>query len=114
MWVSEWKDWKIFAYNMPLRNLLESLQLDGIDLGFLPGRFDYAVRVPNTTTTITVAATPAFDDATAVIAPPDADSAADGHQINLETGDNTITVTVTAPNGADTETYTVTVTRAVG
>ena len=102
---------------MAANALLASLDLDGIDIGpssgryyyFLSGRFDYAVRVPSTTTATTVVAAPALAGATAVIAPTDADPATAGHQIDLAEGDNTITVTVS--NGTLTNTYTVVITR---
>ncbi len=42
----------------------------------------------------------------------DADASADGHQVDLDVGSNTITVKVTAEDGTTTRTYTVTVTRA--
>ena len=42
----------------------------------------------------------------------DADTDKDGHQVDLETGANTIKVKVTAEDGSTTKTYTVTVTRA--
>ena len=43
----------------------------------------------------------------------DASSSAPGHQVSLDTGANTIKVKVTALDGSTTETYTVTVTRAL-
>ncbi|WP_419944358.1 cadherin-like beta sandwich domain-containing protein [Candidatus Poriferisodalis sp.] len=54
----------------------------------------------------------AFDEeADVVISPADADLGADGHQVALAEGANTITATVTAPDGTVTV-YTVTVERA--
>ncbi len=44
--------------------------------------------------------------------PADAGAVTDGHQVDLDVGSNTITVTVTAEDGTTTRTYTVTVTRA--
>ena len=43
----------------------------------------------------------------------DADAQTDGHQVALTPGeDAVVTITVTAPNGTDTEVYTVTITHA--
>ena len=88
--------------------MLQSLELTGIDIGFSPGRPDYAVRVPSTTTSTVVTAA-ASTGATVTIDPADADTQTEGHQISLATGDNTVTVTVT--EGADTTTYTAVITR---
>ena len=44
----------------------------------------------------------------------DADSAAEGNQVNLSVGANTIALTVTSADGQATRTYTVTVTREAG
>ena len=58
-------------------------------------------------------ATTSHASATFVITPADADSNANGHQVNLTAGGDTeITVEVTAEDDNATETYTVTVTRA--
>ena len=110
MWVADRLDDKVYAYNMPANALLQSLELTGIDIGFSPGRLDYAVRVPNSTASTTVVPVAASAGTTVAIAPADADASTDGHQISLSTGDNTITVTVT--NAADTKTYTATITRS--
>ena len=42
----------------------------------------------------------------------DVDTGTDGHQVDLEVGENTIKVQVTAEDTTTTETYTVVVTRA--
>ena len=78
--------------------------------GFLPGRFDYRVGLLSTTNTVTVAATAAHSDATVAFAPADADTSADGHQINTPGGVFT-DVTITVTRGSDQETYTIKLSR---
>ena len=88
-----------------------------LDTPFASGTFAYTASVANTITSITLTATPSDDntEVTAVtlngspISDPDF---TDGIAVpSLVEGDNVITVTATAQNG-DTQTYTVTVTRA--
>ena len=106
---------------MPESGRLRLLKLSDADIGpFLHGIFEYEAEVANSVSVTTVTAERAFTtgssaitiDADGVTA--DADSIADGHQVNLAVGENVITITVTAPDGVTTETYTVTVTRAAG
>ena len=75
---------------------------------------DYTATVDNTTASITV--TPITGDANAMLtvngmAVPSGSASGD---IALSVGANTITTVVTAQNGINTKTYTVTVTRAAG
>ena len=49
-----------------------------------------------------------------VITPADADDATDDHEVNLELGENTISVIVASSDGTTITTYTVTVIRAYG
>jgi len=74
----------------------------------------YAATVPNSTSTVTV--TPTLGDplATLSVNAMPATSHVATSPITLNTGDNTITTTVTAQDGTTTNTYTITVTRAVG
>ena len=110
MWVSDLADDLLYAYSMPKSPALKSLDFSGIDLGaFSAGRFRYVGGAPNTVTSTTVAATATFSDSNVVITPSDADSATEGHQVSLSSGDNSIRIAVT--NGSDTRTYTVTVTQ---
>ena len=109
MWVVDDHQFKVFPHNMPATAALRSLELDVVDIGFSISRFDYARRVTSTTTVATVAAAAAASDSTVTITPADADSDTEGHQVDLSSGDNTITVVAT--NGDDTRTYIVTVTR---
>jgi hypothetical protein len=63
----------------------------------------YTVNVANDVESITIAAVPKQDGATV---------AGDIGTKSLDVGDNSFTVTVTAPNGEDTKDYTIVVTRA--
>ena len=64
---------------------------------------------------ITLETEAADSDATLSVSPSvDADPTVDGQQVNLDAGENVITVTVTAENGVSERTYTVTVTRSSG
>ncbi len=85
-------------------NTLKSLEVDGytLDPEFDPNSDEdhFTVTVPSDVDSVTVNAEPNADGATVVV---------DGNE-NLQPGENTVTVTVTAPNG-DEKTYTITVTR---
>ncbi len=91
--------------------MLGALSLSGTVLvpAFAADVLTYAATVPNTTAAVTVTASAADDHATAATAPEDFDTVADGHQVPLSVGANTITVTVTAED--QTAAYVVTVTR---
>ena len=77
----------------------------------------YATIVENTNSSVTITPTTRNADATVeflnaqdgLLA--DADERAEGHQVSLDPGDNTIKVKVTAQDGADTRIYTLVVTR---
>ena len=60
---------------------------------------------------VTVTAVPDDPAATIEISPVDADADADGHQIDLEVGDNAVAVTVVAADGVTVRVYEVSVTR---
>ncbi len=73
----------------------------------------YTASVANGVSSTTVTATPNHAGATAVITPTiDADVNTEGHQVNLDVGDNVVSVKVTAEDTTTTRAYTVTVTRA--
>ena len=84
---------------------------------FAGGTTDYTAAVGYTVSRITVAPTTTdggatvefLDSGDAALA--DADGNANGHQVNLAVGENTVKVKVTAADGVTTGTYTVTVTR---
>ena len=109
MWVADPNDDRLYTYNMPPSALLESLEVEGVNIGtFVPSTTGFEGRSPSTLTQTTVHAAAAFAAATVAISPGDADDTADGHQVDLGTGDTTVTVTVT--NDTLTSTYTVVVT----
>ena len=112
----------------PTLSSLEFEDLDGnpvaLDPGFEFDTFAYAASVPSGVHQITVETTlgypPSLSSVGASFEYLDADDAAiadadddiGGHQVALAEGDNTIKVKVTSEDGNETETYTVTVTRA--
>ena len=62
---------------------------------FTPSVVNYTTDVAADVATVTVTATPVYEGAEAVVAPADADPNTGDHQVNLETGANVITITVT-------------------
>ena len=101
---------RIFGFYLPTEAALASLSVSDADIGsFSPWDTSYTATVVGTTETVTVEAAAQHDDASVVILPADADPDAEGHQVSLNTGDNTITVTSGTYN--HTMTYTVTITR---
>ena len=70
------------------------------------------MNVTNVTVQLTVAATTSDANADVVITPDDTDSVVDDHQVDLNVGENTVTVTVTAEDGTTTKAYIITITRA--
>ena len=95
---------------------LASLQIESREIGFLPGRFDYVVQVPSARTEVTIAATAAHDDATVAFSPADANATTAGHQVSVSqypsNPANAPKVTITVTRGADTETYTIELSRS--
>ena len=92
---------------------LSALQLSDLSLSpaFSAEQTAYTARVDSDTTSVTVVATPTQSEASRAITPDDSDADTDGHQIDLDEGDNPIVVTVTAEDGATTRTYAIIVTR---
>ncbi len=94
---------------------LSALSLSGVTLapGFAAAATSYTASVADSVSSTTVTATPKHQaTATVAITPNHEDMSAAGHHVNLDVGSNTVTVEVTAPDGATTRTYTVTVIRA--
>ena len=93
---------------------LSSLSILGTGVtGFSAGTTSYTVNLDAPERPATVAAAAADTNASVVYSPADADSDTSGHQLVLNEGRNggrnTVSVTVTAEDGATTKTYTVTV-----
>ena len=74
--------------------------------------FTYTAEAATQFDAVTLTATTNQDNATVVITNDDNPSTPDTADLDLEVGDNTLTVTVTAEDPTTTETYTITVTRA--
>ena len=87
---------------------LASLALSYVDLAFSPATTAYRGRVADAVASVTVTAVP-VGDASATVSPADGDDVAEGHQVDLDEGPNTVVVTVVA--GGSTTAYTVVVTR---
>ena len=100
---------------MPLSRdaTLSALTVSPNDInGFASNDRSYEVGVASTVTEATVAATANDSGAEVEITPGDSNVGADGHQVALSAGKNTVTVTVTAADGATIKAYTVNITRA--
>ena len=96
----------------PVRDpTLESLTVSPRDIdGFHPARFDYAVGVDHTVSPVTVTAQASNPLATLTYSTTDA-SGSTGHQVDLASGINTLTITVS--DGDLDKTYTITIGRGV-
>ena len=92
---------------------LSNLELSDVALTpeFDPEVLNYDAQVAHEISTTTVTATTAHTEAQTTITPADDDTTTDGDQVDLDVGDNTITVTVTAEDTTIAQTYTVNVTR---
>ena len=79
---------------------------------FASGTETYAAAPRWSQPRLTVTPAENHDEATVAITPADADTVAEGHQVDFEVGVvKAVTVTVTAADGNTTKTYTVTITR---
>ena len=85
-----------------------------ISLGetFVPATTAYAAFVANGIDTVTLTATKNDSNATVAITSDDDTTSRDEAELDLMVGPNTLTVTVTAQDGATMQPYTITVTRA--
>ena len=91
---------------------LSALTVDGTSVaGFAADRDSYEFGVVHTTTQVTVLATPNDSGAMVGYAPADADTTADGHQVDLTAGQNAVTIAVAAADGVTSATYTLNVNR---
>lgn len=91
---------------------LRSLALSGVPINFASNRYQYSASVSHTTASTTVTASTNEPAARVSISPNDANANTVGHQVALAEGNNTIVVTVIAPNG-NSRAYTVTIRRAL-
>ena len=89
---------------------LIELEIYGVTPRYNSSMRIYELTVPNSVTTVEVRANPRERNAVVKIIPPDSQPAT-GHQVDLEPGANSISITVTATDEVTTQTYTVTVTR---
>ena len=89
---------------------LIELEIYGVTPRYNSSTRIYELTVPNSVTTVSVRANPRERNAVVEISPPDSQPAT-GHQVDLEPGANSISITVTATDEVTTQTYTVTVTR---
>ena len=102
MWVVDYDDDKVYAYNMPpsADHRLSDLTVSPKNLiGFATDRTSYEVGVASAVAQATITGTPANPNASVDYSGTDADAVADGHQVNLSAGRNEVTVTVTAEDG---------------
>ena len=108
------QDDSIYGYTLPENARLKQLSLDVGDIGlFTNGVFSYSATVPAGTTMATITAVAAFSGGSSDVefSVADADTSTEGHQVSLtQNGTTTVNITVTAPNGTDTETYSITIT----
>ena len=105
----------IEANDVPLSNdaTLSTLSLSGIDIGaFSSGTTDYSAIVEYDVASTTVTADPNDDGASVAVADANGVTYGTSRQVSLSSGDNEITVTVTAEDENVMKVYTVTLTRA--
>ena len=115
MLVVDVDDDKVYSFNMPpsADSSLSALAVSPRDIiGFDPGRASYQVGVASTVTQATVRATANHPDAMVTILPADA-SAAPGHQIDLSSGRNLLSITVFAEDPTLSTVYVVSINRGV-
>ena len=91
---------------------LSDLRVDGTSVtGFAADTTSYTAGVENSVEQVTIAASTRDSGAGLAYSPEDADPDADGHQVNLVVGPNTVTVTVSARDTTTTKAYTLTINR---
>lgn len=85
---------------------------DVLDPAFDSAETTYTAAAAHVIGVTTVAVSTTSADATVVITPADTQPTAEGHQVDLDVGANTITLEVSAEDGVTTKTYTIAATRA--
>ena len=92
---------------------LSALSLSGVTLmpDFASGTTTYTASVGHAVAETTVTATASDANASVEVTPEDADDGTSGDRVALAVGETTISVEVTAEDGEETQTYTVTVMR---
>ena len=95
---------------------LRSLTVNPVDISeFRSETTSYSLTVGSTVTQVTVSTIAGDTNATVAYDPPvDSDVLRAGHQIALHPGETVIAVTVTAEDGATTQTYTIIITQVSG
>ena len=107
MYVADASDDKVYSYNMPnaIDARLSSLTLSGVNIGeFSSSQTEYTGTAADGTTATTVSAEALQRRTSLAIDPPDADEAAEGHQVTLA-GVAEIAVTVTSADGSRARVY---------
>ena len=114
MWVLDSFSYRIYDY--ALRSVQNDATLSGITVNgtAVPGfsRFRSSYEWGVELSEATIIATPIEDVATVTYSGTDQDDA-EGHQLNLSNGRNSVTITVTAQDGTTTRVYTVHLNRSV-
>ena len=114
MWVADSENGKIYSYNMPVSSNAElrSINAAGRKLsGFEPDRHSYSLGLGSRVEQASVEGFPRQAFAAVSYSPEDAVPNLGGHQVDLETGANTVTITVLAQDGVTMENYTVSIDR---
>ena len=114
MWVSDSADGKVYSYNMRASDNAElhSMIAAGRALAdFEPDTHNYTLGVGSMVSQAAVQAIPRQILATVSYSPEDADPNSSGYQVNLNTGANSVTITVTAQDGMTSEVYTLDINR---
>ena len=109
MLVSDEADNGIYTYTVPTALTLSSLSLSDIDIGMFDAeQSSYTANIGSdgaSSTTVTAVATDSSNVGVS-ISPGDADTVTSGHQVSIQTGSQTIEITVTDnTNSALTRTY---------
>ncbi len=115
MWMIDESNGKVFAFNFRSSvSQLRALTVHPRDIiGFEADRYSYAVGINSAVATATITATAADSNATVGFSVADADPVQNGHQVRLDAGLNTVTVSVTSEDGLFASDYTLEIGRGV-